>query len=166
MLQAIMYIMNIPFINLALKKCCLSILLLAFVFCLPVLYAQVNASASKTGKYKSVFKEAGYKQIDIDTKINRAYKDLFESPKGIYFKVGDSMGYVSDLKNHDARSEGLSYGMMVAVQLNKKEVFDRIWRWTKKYLQHQDGPREGYIAWSINPATMKKNSEGSASDGE
>jgi len=55
---------------------------------------------------------------------------------------------------------------MIAVQLNKKDVFDRIWRWSKKYLQHQDGPREGYFAWSINPKTMKKNSEGSASDGE
>ena len=76
------------------------------------------------------------------------------------------MAYVSDIKNHDARTEGLSYGMMIAVQLNKKDVFDRIWRWTKKYLQHQDGPREAYFAWSINPATMKKNSEGSASDGE
>ncbi len=76
------------------------------------------------------------------------------------------MAYVSDVKNHDARTEGLSYGMMIAVQLNKKDVFDRVWRWSKKYLQHQDGPREGYFAWSINPQTMKRNSEGTASDGE
>jgi oligosaccharide reducing-end xylanase len=130
------------------------------------LYAQAKASANNTGKYKNIFKEAGYKQADIDAKVEKAYKDLFESPAGIYFEVGDSMAYVSDLKNNDARSEGLSYGMMVAVQLNKKNVFDRIWRWTKKYTQHQSGPREGYFAWSINPKTMKKNSEGSASDGE
>ena len=25
-----------------------------------------------------------------------------------YFEVGDSMAYVSDVKNHDARTEGLS----------------------------------------------------------
>jgi oligosaccharide reducing-end xylanase len=76
------------------------------------------------------------------------------------------MGYISDLKNHDVRTEGLSYGMMIAVQLNKKDIFDRIWRWSKKYLQHQDGPRKGYFAWSFNPVTMKRNAEGSASDGE
>ncbi|MEQ1797787.1 MAG: glycosyl hydrolase family 8 [Lacibacter sp.] len=125
-----------------------------------------NASVASSIKYRNVFKEAGYKQADIDAKVEKAYKDLFESPAGIYFAVEDSMAYVSDIKNHDARSEGLSYGMMVAVQLNKKDVFDRIWRWTKKYTQHQSGPREGYFAWSINPKTMKKNSEGSASDGE
>ncbi|MEO6547329.1 MAG: glycosyl hydrolase family 8 [Ferruginibacter sp.] len=122
--------------------------------------------ASQSGRYRNVFKEAGYKQEAIDQKLDQAYKDLFEGPNRIYFAVGDSMGYVSDIKNHDARTEGLSYGMMVAVQLNKKDVFDRVWRWSKTYTQHQDGPREGYFAWSINPATMKKNSEGSASDGE
>ena len=131
-------------------------------------HAQLKKSKQKTTThaYRNVFKEAGYKQADIDAKIEKAYMDLFESPQGIYFNVGDTMGYVSDLKNHDARSEGLSYGMMVAVQMNKKEVFDRIWRWTKKYTQHQEGPREAYFAWSINPQTLKRNSQGSASDGE
>jgi oligosaccharide reducing-end xylanase len=144
----------------------LLMLTLASFFCIPTMYAQTKVSASEKGKYKNVFKEAGYKQADIDAKIDKAYKDLFESPAGIYFEVGDYMAYVSDLKNNDARSEGLSYGMMVAVQLDKKDVFDKIWRWTKKYTQHQDGPREAYFAWSIHPSTMKKNSQGSASDGE
>src|SRR5674476_107793 len=122
--------------------------------------------ASETGRYRNVFLEAGYVQTEIDAKLARAYYDVFEGPNRVYFEVGDSMAYVSDLKNHDARTEGLSYGMMIAVELNKKDVFDRIWRWSKKYLQHQDGPRAGYFAWSINPKTMKKNSEGTASDGE
>jgi len=119
-----------------------------------------------SGSYPNLFREAGYKQKDIDEKLAKAYHDIFEGPNRVYFEVDDSTAYVSDVKNHDARTEGLSYGMMIAVQLNKKDVFDRIWRWSKKYLQHQDGPREGYFAWSINPKTMKKNSEGSASDGE
>ncbi len=122
--------------------------------------------AVASGKYPNLLNEAGYSKADIDSKLAKAYHDVFEGPNKVYFEVGDSMAYVSDVKNHDARTEGLSYGMMIAVQLNKKDVFDRIWRWSKKYLQHQDGPREGYFAWSINNATMKRNSEGSASDGE
>ena len=122
--------------------------------------------AYQSGIYRNLFLEAGYPQAEIDQKIAKAYHDVFEGTHKVYFEVGDSLGYVSDVKNHDARTEGLSYGMMIAVQLNKKEVFDRIWRWSKKYLQHHDGPREGYFAWSINPQTMKRNSEGSASDGE
>ncbi|MBS1656013.1 MAG: glycoside hydrolase, partial [Bacteroidetes bacterium] len=148
-----------------------------FIFVIAVLigtngFTQIKRNISKTssafvtGNYRNLFREAGYSQAEIDKKIDKTYYDLFEGPDRVYFEVGDSMGYVSDLKNHDARTEGLSYGMMIAVQLNKKDVFDRIWRWSEKYLQHQDGPREGYFAWSINPKTMKKNAEGSASDGE
>jgi oligosaccharide reducing-end xylanase len=122
--------------------------------------------ASETGKYRNVFLDAGYKKADIDAKLAKAYYDVFEGPERVYFEVGDSMAYVSDLKNHDARTEGLSYGLMVAVQLNKKDVFDRLWRWTKKYMQHQGGGRDAYFAWSIKPETGKHNAEGSASDGE
>jgi oligosaccharide reducing-end xylanase len=122
--------------------------------------------AWETGKYRNVFLEAGYSQAAIDAKLAKAYHDIFEGPDRVYFEVDDSMAYVSDLKNHDARTEGLSYGMMVAVQLNKKEVFDRLWRWTKKYMQHQGGARDAYFAWSVNPKTGKHNAEGSASDGE
>lgn len=131
-----------------------------------IAHADAQSKKSTTPAYRNVFAAAGYKAADINAKIDKAYRDLFESPQRIYFNVGDTMGYVSDLKNHDARSEGLSYGMMVAVQMNEKEVFDRIWRWTKKYTQHQEGPREAYFAWSINPQTLKRNSQGSASDGE
>ncbi len=122
--------------------------------------------AWESGKYRNVFLEAGYSRDAIDAKLRKAYYDVFEGPERVYFEVGDSMAYVSDLKNHDARTEGLSYGMMVAVQLNKKDVFDRLWRWTKKYMQHQNGAREAYFAWSVNPQTGKHNAEGSASDGE
>lgn len=146
----------------------------AFLFALPLAGStqdqkenmRQHLPAFKSDLYRNVFLEAGYSQKDIDAKVAQAYHDLFEGPNKVYFEVGDSMAYVSDIKNHDARTEGLSYGMMIAVQLNKKDVFDRIWRWSKKYLQHQGGPRDGYFAWSINPANMKQNSPGTASDGE
>jgi len=122
--------------------------------------------AWETGQYRNVFLDAGYKQEDIDKKLAKAYFDVFEGPERVYFEVEDSMAYLSDLKNHDVRTEGMSYGMMVAVQLNKKDVFDRLWRWAKKYMQHLGGPRDAYFAWSVKPKTGEHNSEGSASDGE
>lgn len=123
-------------------------------------------SEFKTPQYRNLFKETGYSQVEIDQKLAKAYYDIFEGPNRVYFKEVDSLGYVSDVKNKDARTEGMSYGMMVAVQLDKKEVFDRLWRWSVKYMQHQSGPREAYFAWSVNPETKKQNSQNSASDGE
>ncbi|GGF70978.1 glycosyl hydrolase family 8 [Wenyingzhuangia marina] len=141
----------------------IKLMLTVFVLCFNVSFSQ-NKELKPT--YRNLFLEAGYNKKAIQEKLSKAYSDLFEGPNRIYFKVEDSLGYVSDIKNKDIRTEGMSYGMMVAVQLDKKEVFDRIWRFSKTYLQHQTGPRKGYFAWSFNPKTMKQNSPGSASDGE
>ena len=121
--------------------------------------------AFETNQYRNLFVEMGYKQADVDAKLKEVFNDVFRGPDKVYFEVGDSMGYVSDVKNHDARTEGMSYGLMVAVQFNEKDIFDRLWRWTKKYMQHQDGIREGYIAWSCK-TDGTRNAQGAASDGE
>ena len=104
--------------------------------------------SAEAGNYRNVFVEMGYQPAEVDAKVQEVFNDVFRGPNKVYFEVGDTMGYVSDIKNHDARTEGMSYGMMIAVQFGEKDIFDRLWRWSKKYMQHQDGPREGYFAWS------------------
>jgi oligosaccharide reducing-end xylanase len=121
--------------------------------------------AFETGEYRNVFLEAGYSQQEIDAKVDGIFNEVFFGKNRVYFEVGDSLGYISDVKNKDVRTEGMSYGLMVAVQMDRKDIFDRIWRWTKKYMQHQDGVRKGYFAWSCD-IEGKRNAEGAASDGE
>lgn len=124
-----------------------------------------DKGAFHSGVYRNVFSEMGYTDAEINGKLQAIYDSLFHGSNKIYFEVGDSLGYISDIKNNDVRTEGMSYGMMIAVQLDKKDVFGRIWRWSKKYMQHQDGEREGYFAWSCR-TDGTRNSEGPASDGE
>lgn len=121
--------------------------------------------ALQTGKYRNVFTELGYSRKQVDAKLKEVFNDVFYGPHKVYFEVGDSMAYISDIKNEDVRTEGMSYGMMIAVQFDRKDIFDRIWRWCRKYMQHQSGPLEGYFAWSCK-TDGTRNSEGSASDGE
>ena len=121
--------------------------------------------AFETGQYRNLFVEMGYEPAAVQAKLAEVFNDVFRGPNKVYFEVGDSMGYVSDIKNHDARTEGMSYGMMVAVQFGEKDIFDRLWRWSKHYMQHRDGPRKGYFAWSCK-TDGTHNAEGAASDGE
>lgn len=121
--------------------------------------------AFETHQYRNFFAEMGYKQADIDRKVNEVFNDVFYGKNKVYFEVGDSMGYVSDIKNNDVRTEGMSYGMMAAVQFGKKDIFDRLWRWSKRYMQHQEGPYKGYFAWSCK-TDGTRNAQGAASDGE
>ncbi len=125
----------------------------------------VSIPAEAGGRYRNVFVEMGYQPAEVDAKVKEVFNDVFHGPNKVYFEVGDTMGYVSDIKNHDARTEGMSYGMMIAVQMGEKDIFDRLWRWSKKYMQHQDGQREGYFAWSCK-TDGTRNADGAASDGE
>lgn len=121
--------------------------------------------AFATRRYRNLFAELGYKQKNIDKKLKSVFESVFYGPDKVYFEVGDSMAYISDIKNHDVRTEGMSYGLMIAVQFDRKDIFDRLWRWSKKYMQHQEGLLKGYFAWSCQ-TDGTRNAQGSASDGE
>ena len=121
--------------------------------------------AFATRRYRNLFAELGYKQKDIDKKLKSVFESVFYGPDKVYFEVGDSMAYISDIKNHDVRTAGMSYGLMIAVQFDRKDIFDRLWRWGKKYMQHQEGPLKGYFAWSCK-TDGTRNAQGPASDGE
>ena len=118
-------------------------------------------------KYRNVFSEIGKSDAEIEKKVKDAVDVFFygSDDERIYHPVGDDMGYLEDTGNHDARTEGMSYGMMMCVQLDMKEEFDRIWKWSKTYMFMDEGENEGYFAWSCN-VDGSKNSNGPAPDGE
>lgn len=118
-------------------------------------------------KYRNVFSEIGKSDAEIEKKIKDAVDTFFygSDDERIYHPVGDDMGYLEDTGNHDARTEGMSYGMMMCVQLDMKEEFDRIWKWSKTYMFMDEGENEGYFAWSCN-VDGSRNSDGPAPDGE
>ncbi len=133
-----------------------------------MMLAAVSAMAQepfKQQQYRNLFAEMGHSEAEVEAKLQEVFNDVFTGPNKCYFEVGDTMAYISDIKNHDVRTEGMSYGLMIAVQLDKKDIFDRLWRWSRRYMQHQDGIREGYFAWSCK-TDGTHNSDGAASDGE
>lgn len=54
--------------------------------------------AFDTHQYRNLFAELGYPQSEIDRKLKRIFNDVFEGPDKVYFEVGDSMAYISDIK--------------------------------------------------------------------
>lgn len=154
--------MKPSFIHTILTSCTMTI---SIIMAQAQTYTPWTKGAFETNQYRNIFVEMGYDAKTVDKKVEEVFNDVFHGPNKVYFEVGDSMGYVSDIKNHDARTEGMSYGMMIAVQFDKKDIFDRLWRWSKRYMQHQGGERDGYFAWSCK-TDGTKNAQGSASDGE
>ena len=130
--------------------------------------------AYATGHYRNLFKELGHSEAEITAKIDKAFSQLFHgdsASQAVYFPAGTnangSLAYVSDVPHHDIRSEGMSYGMMIAVQLDKKAEFDAIWNYAMTYMYISDPahPSEGYFSWSLR-RDGSPNEETPAPDGE
>ena len=125
--------------------------------------------AFESGEYRNIFNEyLGKSDAETQDKINAVWDQLFygdDDTQRIYYPVGEDMAYIEDIGNSDVRSEGMSYGMMIAIQLDKKVEFDRLWKWTKTYMYQADGPYQGYFAWhcSTDGSQLDGNP---ASDGE
>lgn len=115
--------------------------------------------------YKNIFNEIGISDEETCKRLEEIKQEYFYSEDRVYFPVDDNMGYIMDTGNFDARTEGMSYGMMICVQLDMKEEFDRIWKWSKTYMYMSEGKNEGYFAWSCK-TDGTKNAYGPAPDGE
>ncbi|MDC3416896.1 glycosyl hydrolase family 8 [Aquibacillus salsiterrae] len=125
-------------------------------------------AAMHSKQYRNLLNEYGYDETEINRRLAEAWEQLFtdKHPETqIYFEVGTDEAYMLDTGNIDVRTEGMSYGMMMAVQMNNKDVFDRLWKWTMKNMYMTEGENAGYFAWSCNTDGSKR-SYGPAPDGE
>ena len=78
--------------------------------------------AYKTHRYRDLFAEQGHTAAESRAKIEKAFQQLFHGDgqeECIYFETGananGTLAYMTDWANNDARTEGMSYGMMIAV---------------------------------------------------
>ena len=116
-------------------------------------------------EYKNYFNAIGISDAETLKRLEEIKQEYFFGEDRVYFDAGDDMGYIMDTGNFDARTEGMSYGMMLCVQLDMKEQFDRIWKWSKTYMYMTEGFNEGFFAWSCQ-TDGTKNAMGPAPDGE
>ena len=128
-----------------------------------------STGAYTSGVYRNLLKEAGYTDAQIQAKIDTAWNQLFygNAQQKVYYTVGTDMAYIKDIADNDVRTEGQSYGMMVSLQTNHKAEFDKIWKWTKTYMQHTNpsDPRYGYVVWHASTAGVQL-AQSNAGDGE
>lgn len=133
-----------------------------------------DLGAFATGKYRNLFAEAGHSETETQGKIAAAFRQLFHGDPGneaLYYAAGANsngpLAYICDVGNGDVRSEGMSYGMMIAVQLDKRAEFDALWNWARTWMYHgsPDHPAYGFFSWSMK-TTGAPNDEMCAPDGE
>ncbi len=117
--------------------------------------------------YRNLFMELGHTEEEIDAKVEEAWQKFFygTEEERIYYPVEPDMAYIYTADTDDVRSEGMSYGMMICVQMDKQEEFDRLWKWATTYMRHDSGEFKDYFAWKCS-ASGNKMENTPAPDGE
>jgi oligosaccharide reducing-end xylanase len=158
----------------ALNTIMMSVSRLFLIFLLAGIGNSLGTGEFASGQYRNLFVENGHTQSEVDAKIKTAFEQLFHGDPNnqtVYFPAGTNangpLAYISDIGSKDVRSEGMSYGMMIAVQLDKKAEFDAIWNWAKTFMYHDssNSPAYGYFSWSMK-TNGTPNDEMPAPDGE
>jgi oligosaccharide reducing-end xylanase len=120
--------------------------------------ADDGTGAFATGKYRNLFVEAGHPEAAVTEKINAVYQHFFHGDpdtQALYYPAGSNsngpLAYMPDINHNDVRSEGMSYAMMIAVQMDKKAEFDALWNWSMTYMYHNDPkhPTYGFFSWQM-----------------
>ncbi len=127
--------------------------------------------AWESGKHTNFFMKYGIAdEKDVQAKVQATYKQLFfgnERTERLFYETADGDGFISSIDSRDIRSEGMSYGMIIAVMMDDKDTFDKLWTFAKNRMQHQEGEKKGYFAWQLrNEAPYVVLDSYSAPDGE
>ncbi len=133
----------------------------------PPCRAAAQRPVAESGIYRNLFREIGKSDSEIDAKVDAAIRAFFFGDSTIrnYVPFGSDEAFVLDAGNDDVRSEGMSYGMMLAVQAGLRPQFDRLWNFARRRLRNADGDLRGYFAWQAN-ADGTVRDHGPAPDGE
>ena len=92
----------------------------------------------------------GVPESESEAAIRTAFDQLFfgdPDNEAFYRLVGDDAAYIYNVKEGDVRTDSIGYGMLVTVQLDEQEIFDKLWTWAKRYMLETEPPREGILSW-------------------
>lgn len=119
-----------------------------------------------TGVYPNFLAEVGVSDEAAREKAARAFHTIFFDPEENFCHQKDPDAWcLVDTGNNDARTEGMSYGMMMCVQMDRQDIFDKLWSFSERYMLLDKGPNAGYFRWSVG-IDGTPFSEGPAPDGE
>jgi oligosaccharide reducing-end xylanase len=105
--------------------------------------------------YPNEFRDVlGKSDQEISDKIAAVFTQLFHGDSGttlaIYVTDGADQAHIQDVLHGDVRTEGMGYAMIIAVELDKRDEFDRLWRYSKANLEETSGPTAGYFQSSCD----------------
>ena len=104
----------------------------------------MSEGSINTGIYPNYLSEIGISDGQAAELVEQAFQTIFFDPEENFCHHTDPDAWcMVDTGNVDARTEGMSYGMMMCVQMDRKDIFDRLWMFCDRYMRMNEGPNAG-----------------------
>lgn len=107
-----------------------------------------DSGAFFSGDYTSPFKTyLGKTDEEIQDKLEGLWNHYFKGGNNekVFIEQG-SEAYILNVRQNYVSSEGMAYGMMICVQTDHQEAFDKLWTWTKNHMWNKSSSWDGYFA--------------------
>ena len=113
----------------------------------------------------NLFRHIGIADDEVESRIQSCFHQMFfDQTERLWHDVDADSACIVDTGNMDARTEGMSYGMMMCVQMDRQDLFDKLWQFSMRYMHQGAGKYQGYFAWSV-ALDGRHHAEGPAPDG-
>lgn len=108
-----------------------------------------GAGGARQRSYPNLFEELlGKTEVEITAKLDADFQQLFYGDaenESIYVEVDATQAYVWDPRAMEVRADGFSNALLIAVQLDRRAEFDKLWRWADAHNVPRTGPLRGYV---------------------
>ncbi len=108
-----------------------------------------SSGAVSTGTYRNLAAEMD--KTDATSKLSAAWDRMFgtDSNYRLYVPLNENMAYIYAPDSNDVRSEGQSWGMTIAVMMNRRDEFDALWNFAAAHQRNNSGALAGTFAWQV-----------------
>ena len=106
----------------------------------------------------NLFRHVGIADDEVESRIQSCFHQMFfDQTERLWHDVDADSACIVDTGNMDARTEGMSYGMMMCVQMDRQDLFDKLWQFSMRYM-HQGVESTRATRWSValDGAIMRK----------
>ncbi len=99
--------------------------------------------------YPNLFGELlGKTENEITRRLDSDYAQLFHgdpADESVFVPVGADRAYLLDPRQGDVRADGFSNALLISVELDHRDEFDKLWRWAQQHMVATDGALRGYL---------------------
>lgn len=77
--------------------------------------------------------------------LSTVWQKLFygdPNTESVYVELEPDMAQIINTESNVVTSEGISYGMMSCVHLERQLQFNKLWNWARFHMQHEEGDFE------------------------